>query len=162
MIRPPCGSWRRIWAKAARAHKNDPAKFTSTTLRHSSTEISSMVLAGVPAPALLNSMSSRPCSATIFATAASTASGSETSQGSAMAREPAPLICAVSSNGARRRPIKPTFQPSARSAKAAARPTPVPAPVTIATPAMVSSSVYVPKPIDRREPGGKNEALICR
>src|SRR3954452_15461574 len=134
MMRPPCGVWLFIIRNASRAHRNAPVRLTSTTERHCSTVRSSMVAPGTLMPALLKSTSRRPNSFAAAAKSRATESGSVTSVGTAIARpDPARPALAVSSSISGRRPHKATEYPSVRSAMAAARPMPLPAPVTIAT-----------------------------
>jgi hypothetical protein len=107
-----------------------PVRLTPTTACHCSNDRSSIGMAGVPMPALLNSMSSRPNFSLVCAKIAFTACGSPTSAG---ATRLSPVsILAVSSSASRLRPTSTTLQPAADSALATARPTPEPAPVIIA------------------------------
>src|SRR5690606_3791063 len=127
MIRPPCGLCARIRAKAARAARNMPLRFTATVSNQSASGISSMRPAGREMPALLNRVSIRPKRRMTASKAASTPAGSVTSQ--AMGRASG-RPAAASAIGSRRRASRATFQPSARNRSATARPIPALAPVT--------------------------------
>jgi hypothetical protein len=83
-------------------------------------------------PALLKSKSTRPHLLITLAKAFLTASGSATSTDKGKQDSGEWEEAATSSKGCNRRPIKATRHPSAIKAIAAALPTPVPAPVTIA------------------------------
>ena len=84
-------------------------------------------------PALLKSRSRRPNSPLILANRASTDSGLPTSVGTASIRPPCESAeAAVASNWVARRPASATEYPAACSPSAAARPMPLPAPVTSA------------------------------
>ncbi len=87
---------------------------------------------GTSPPALLNSMSTRPNFSPIAANSAATWAGSVTSVGTASVCPPVAMR-AVSSSASLRRPASATDQPSFSSARADARPMPLPAPVMTAT-----------------------------
>src|SRR5881396_3359399 len=61
MMRPPRGVWLFMILNASCVHRNMPVRFVFTTACHcSSVKSSSMMLPGVPIPALLKSTSRRP------------------------------------------------------------------------------------------------------
>src|SRR5579863_4662736 len=92
-----------------------------------------MGMGGVPRPALLKSTSSRRKVARMRANSTRTSSGLLTSVGTASIRPSAdPAISTVRSSSAARLPASTTEYPAAWSAKPAARPMPLPAPVTSA------------------------------
>jgi hypothetical protein len=131
MIRPPRGACVFISRTACRAHRNAPVRFVSTTRCQSATEISSRSPGGAAIPALLTSRSTRPQRSRTASNSAATDSADVTSAGTTSAP---PRDAAVSRRRSSRRPASATRQPSASSARATARPTPDPAPVTTATP----------------------------
>ena len=131
MMRPPEGFCRFIWANAARAHSQLPVRFAPTTRSQSSTGNSSTGTGLEPAPALLNSRSTRPNPSTAAAKRRSTSPGTETSATTARA-SPAQRPT-TSSSGPGRRPHTATAQPPALNSRALAAPIPVPPPVTTAT-----------------------------
>src|SRR5262249_33784831 len=97
-------------------------------------------VAGVPMTALLNSTARRPNVALVLANSALIDSGSLTSVGTTRLLAPVALpSCAVSSSLSLRRPARTTSKPSRISASDTALPTPVPAPVTNATFALLDT-----------------------
>ena len=133
MMRPPRGSWRFMIRSASRVQRNMPVRLTSTTLCHCSRERSSSGAGGTLPPALLKSTSKRPKRSAIAPNAASTAASSVTSDGGIRQRSGTFERSAVSSSADLRRPSRATPYPSSSMARAAWRPTPLPAPVTAAT-----------------------------
>ena len=132
MIRPPCGSWRRITRNASLVHRNAPVRLTSTTAFHSLRSSSSISVAQAPRPALLKSRSTRPYLFTARANRLWTEVGSVTSATpQSMPSSGCSATRAVS--GPTRRPATTTVQPSRASATADAAPIPEPPPVTMAT-----------------------------
>src|SRR5665213_4050354 len=91
---------------------------------------------GAPMPALLKSTSSRPKVSLVLAKSARTDSGWPTSVGTTSI----PVPDAVCSSCAARRPARTTRYPAAHKARLAARPIPLPAPVTRATLALSMSA----------------------
>src|SRR5579864_1002664 len=83
---------------------------------------------GAPMPALLKSTSNLPNTSLVLAKRARTESGLPTSVGTT--RSPEDAVC---SSCAARRPARTTWYPAACKARLAARPIPLPAPVTRAT-----------------------------
>mmetsp|Transcript_20268 Transcript_20268/g.47331 ORF Transcript_20268/g.47331 Transcript_20268/m.47331 type:complete len:266 (-) Transcript_20268:1001-1798(-) len=140
MIRPPLGTCCFMSLMASREHKNVPVRFVPTHRSQASVGSSSTGTCGAPTPALLKSKSHLPKRSWIcpntFATSAASETLQEAHQHSSCGR---PSACckrlAVSSSASMRRPnrameSKPAFL---TKAIAAARPTPLPAPVTTAT-----------------------------
>ena len=127
MMRPPCGVWRRIRPKAARAHRNMPVMLTLAE-RAASPRPGSRRSGrpGSDMPALLNSTSSRPQSASTRAKAASTCGRVGHVAGQDQRRRRRRRFRAAPPRAAR---SAPTRQPAARKARAVARPMPLPAPV---------------------------------
>ena len=119
----PCFEFRRE-GMAARATRTMPKTFTSKTLRHSSSELSSTV-PWAPIPALLTTTSKLPKSFAAMVTARDTLTLSDTSH--SMARSPTPTSTLVTS-----RSSTATRHPSANSLSTVARPIPDAPPVTIA------------------------------
>src|SRR4051812_48173531 len=132
MIRPPRGSWPAMWRKASRAQRKAPVTLTPNTFSQSSRATSATGAGRAATPALLNRRSIRPNRAAAAANSARTEASSVTSHNSAASVSP-PSAQAVSS-ASRRRPAIMTCQPAFASARAVARPTPLPPPVTIALP----------------------------
>src|ERR1019366_6826667 len=88
-------------------------------------------MAGAFVPALLNRTSSRPKVSRVLANSARTESGLVTSVGTLSILPPvADADAAVRANGSARRPASTTEYPADWSARATARPMPLPAPVT--------------------------------
>ena len=146
-MRPPIGVWLFMSLNASRVQRNVPVRLTSTTRCHCSTVSSSIGIPGALAPALLNRKSSRPNASFVRAKSASTDAGSLTSAGTASARSPsAPASAFVFSErlgAASREHHRPSLAQHRqrasfrfRSFPPSARPTPVPAPVIIAIPAV--------------------------
>ena len=143
MIRPPRGSCAFIIRTACCAHRNAPVRLVSTARRQSSSEISSTAPAGPKIPALFTSRSTRPHRPRTVSNSAATEPASVTSVttgraacggrcGEARRRDTASR--SVSS----RRPAAATRQPAPSSARVISRPSPDPAPVTTATPVVVT------------------------
>src|SRR5438552_81185 len=128
MIRPPRGSCVFMILMASCEHRNAPVRFAATTALQCSYVSSSIGIPGAFRPALLNRTSSRPNISFVLANSARTDSGAPTSVGTASIFPPE-----VSSSAAARRPASTTEYPADCNARAAARPIPLPAPVTIAT-----------------------------
>jgi hypothetical protein len=120
-----------------------PFRLMSTTPFHCAGVQSSNGPGGLPVPALLKTRSTRPKRSTAAANRASTEAGLPTSVGTASTREPAPDSSATWSSGSGRRPANTTLQPSASRASAAARPMPLPAPVTTAMRLVLSPLIPV-------------------
>ena len=100
-------------------------------------------------PALLTSVSRRPSSPTVVATAPSAWAGSVTSASITRARPAPPMRSARASSRSRRRATRATVAPSSASAMDVASPMPLLAPVTRAT---VPSSLFVMEPPPRLVP----------
>src|SRR2546422_3775932 len=132
MIRPPRGSWLFMILNASWVQRNEPVRLVSTTAFHCATVRSSRSPAA-PMPALLNRRSRRPNDSLVRANKARIASGSHTSLGTTSVRPLAAPAAATCSSASLRRPASETWYPSLNSASATALPTPLPAPVTIAT-----------------------------
>ena len=130
------------------------------TSRHSSIR-TSLIGAVRDIPALFTTTSTCPNAFTVAATIAATASPSVTSVTTGRAAGPA-MSPAVSFSADSRRPARVTWQPSAASRNAVARPIPEPAPVTIATGGcsiscmlLLAGSVHLVLRLDARSaPGG--------
>src|SRR5215469_4068501 len=115
---------------ASWVQRKAPVRFTPTIACHCSKLRSSIGIAGVPMPALLNSMSSRPNLSLIRANTPLTWAGSPTSAGAI--RWPPEIWLAVCASVSSLRPTSASCQPRFARALATARPTPLPAPVIIA------------------------------
>src|SRR6266508_3036465 len=108
MMRPPRGLWLFMILNASCVHRNMPVRLVFTTACHCSrVRSSSMILPGVPIPALLKSTSKRPNFSFAAANSACTAFWSVTSIGTTSARSPAPSF-AVSSRSSLRLPASAT------------------------------------------------------
>src|SRR5882724_6146480 len=136
MMRPPRGCWLFMILIASCVHRNEPVRLVSTTAFHFSNGSSSRGTGGAPMPALLKRRSSRPKTCFVCAKRARMDSGSLTSVGTTSVFDPGdfafPSAAAVS-RASLRRPARTTENPSCKSASAECLPTPLPAPVTIAT-----------------------------
>src|SRR5206468_3447224 len=132
MIRPPRGFCSFMILNASCVHRNAPVRLVSTTAFHCATVRSSRSPAA-PMPALLNRRSRRPNVSLVRANRARIASGSHTSVGTTSVRPLDAPAAATCSSASLRRPASDTWYPSFNSASATALPTPLPAPVTIAT-----------------------------
>jgi hypothetical protein len=132
MMRPPRGLWSRMIFMASCEHRNGAVRLVATTACHLSNGSSSSGTGGAPMPALLNRTSKRPNVSLIVANSALICAGSDTSVGTTRLLAGAPSL-ATASSGSLRRPASTTVKPSFIRARDAARPTPVPAPVTTAT-----------------------------
>jgi len=142
-MRPPCGCCSFISRIASWAQRNAPVRLTLTTVCHCSKVRSSMGTSGAFTPALLKSRSSRPNVSLILTNNLRTLSGRPTSAGTQRTVPPAaPVIAAVCSSAATRRPANTTEYPAACRARLTARPTPLPAPVTRLTFLIVSMFLY--------------------
>src|SRR5579875_3390481 len=141
MIRPPGRSPRwascRQWAHAWWVSANVPLKLIDISSSNAASSVSEMS-SQTRIPALFTTTSRRPSSSTVRCTSAPIASQSATEAVSTTARPPAARISSATAC-AELAPVPPTrlltttVAPSAASASACARPSPVPAPVTIAT-----------------------------
>src|SRR4051812_32035346 len=156
-MRPPRGVWAFMVLMASCEQTKSAGRFVSTTSFHFSTGSSSNGTGGAPMPALLNSTSRRPYFSFTLANIARIASTSLTSVGT-MKASPFPSF-ATASSGSLRRPTSVTAKPSFISASAAARPTPVPAPVTIATLAIFFSRLLLNGPVRAALIGGNVPSL---
>src|SRR2546422_5237421 len=150
MIRPPRGSWLFMILNASWVQRNEPVRLVSTTAFHCATVRSSRSPAA-PMPALLNRRSRRPNDSLVRANKARIASGSHTSLGTTSVRPLAAPAAATCSSASLRRPASETWYPSLNSASATALPTPLPAPVTIAT-FLSMVSLLIGVVIRRRQP----------
>src|SRR5262245_3807849 len=136
MMRPPRGCWLFMILIASCVHRNEPVRLVSTTAFHFSKGSSSRGTGGAPMPALLNRRSSRPKTCFVCVKRARMDSGSLTSVGTTSVFDPGDFdfpSSAAASSASFRRPARTTENPSRRSASAEYLPTPLPAPVTIAT-----------------------------
>src|ERR1035437_7693973 len=141
MIRPPGGAWAFIIRTACWAHRKAPVRLVSTTCRQSASSISSTPAAGPNTPALFTSRSRRPQRSWTAWKSAATDGGELPSAGATSADspgQPGSAVAAVSASAASRRPASATCQPAPSSALAMVRPSPEPAPVTMATPMVVA------------------------
>src|SRR5437867_7732840 len=136
MVRPPRGCWLFMILIASCVHRKEPVRLVSTTAFHFSNGRSSRGTGGAPMPALLKRRSSRPKTCFVCAKRGRMDSGSLTSVGTTSVFDPGdfafPSAAAVS-KASLRRPARTTEKPSCKSASAECLPTPLPAPVTIAT-----------------------------
>jgi len=129
MAPPPVSA---ISGAASCVIRKGPVRLTAMTRFHSASVVSSSGL-NTAVPALLTSASSRPKRAVSAAKAASTALGSETSQGSASVASGRPSAATACASSSLSMSSRPTLQPSSRKRREVASPMPRAAPVTRAT-----------------------------
>src|ERR1700737_3753961 len=132
MMRPPRGVWSFMIRNACWVHRNGAVRLVFTTACHCARLKSSNGIAGAPMPALLKRTSSRPKASITLANSAAIDPGSVMSAETGRLLPKLSPSFLVSSSLSRRRPASTTVNPAFISASDAARPTPVPAPVTTA------------------------------